>query len=152
MPGITLRAGRQADAGALTEIFLAARRTMHYLPVLHTEAETAAFIAGVIDGTEVHVAERAGDLLGFAALHRSWLEHLYVQPRSQGCGVGTRLLQWAQGTRPTGIDLWVFQENTRARSFYERHGFHLVALTDGAANEELRPDAHLRWEPLATTP
>jgi GNAT superfamily N-acetyltransferase len=152
MPGITLRAGHGADAPALTEIFLAARRDMHYLPVLHADAETATFMAGVIGRARVEVAERPGELLGFAALRHSWLDHLYVHPRAQGHGVGTRLLEWVKRARPTGIDLWVFQENARARSFYETHGFRLVALTDGAGNEESRPDAHLHWQPAATAP
>jgi ribosomal protein S18 acetylase RimI-like enzyme len=43
------------------------------------------------------------------------------------------------------LSLWVFQSNTQARRFYERQGFTLVELTDGAANEERLPDALYRW-------
>ena len=41
--------------------------------------------------------------------------------------------------------LWVFQKNEGARRFYERHGFELVKLTDGAENMEREPDALYRW-------
>ncbi len=41
--------------------------------------------------------------------------------------------------------LWVFQTNTGAIRFYERHGFELVKLTDGAENMEREPDALYRW-------
>ena len=33
---------------------------------------------------------------------------------------------------PTGLQLWAFQSNERARRFYERHGFVAVELTDGS--------------------
>lgn len=43
------------------------------------------------------------------------------------------------------LDLHVFQQNTGARRFYERHGFVLVEERDGSGNEEKLPDAHYRW-------
>ncbi len=43
--------------------------------------------------------------------------------------------------RPERLEPWVFQENDGARRFYERHGFQLVRLTDGAGNTEQEPDA-----------
>jgi ribosomal protein S18 acetylase RimI-like enzyme len=50
---------------------------------------------------------------------------------------------------PDGLQLWVFQKNVGARRFYERHGFRLVELTDGAGNEENEPDARYEWRPPA---
>ncbi len=41
---------------------------------------------------------------------------------------------------PLPVRLYTFQENHRARSFYERHGFKVIELTDGSANEERCPD------------
>ena len=60
-------------------------------------------------------------------------------------GVGTALLDQAKALRPDGFVLWVFQRNEGARRFYERHGFELVKLTDGAENMEREPDALYRW-------
>ena len=100
---------------------------------------------------EVWVAEGDGRLLGFMALRRSrtegWetLEKLYVDPPEQDRGVGTVLLDKAKELRPDGLHLWVFQKNESARRFYERHGFRLVRLTDGAANMEREPDALYAW-------
>jgi hypothetical protein len=39
----------------------------------------------------------------------------------------------------------VFQRNEDARRFYERRGFRLVRLTDGADNMEREPDALYAW-------
>jgi hypothetical protein len=43
----------------------------------------------------------------------------------------------------------VFQRNARARRFYERAGFVLAELTDGAGTEEREPDARYVWTPEA---
>jgi ribosomal protein S18 acetylase RimI-like enzyme len=73
------------------------------------------------------------------------LDHIYVHPDAQGRGIGTQLLERAMAQRPDGLRLWVFQKNGEARCFYERHGFHLVKLTDGAENMESEPDALYEW-------
>ena len=92
-------------------------------------------------------------MLGFLAIRRSrtegWevLEKLYVDPEAQNRGVGTALLDQAKALRPDGLVLWVFQKNEGARRFYERHGFRLVKLTDGAENMEREPDALYEWQP-----
>ena len=50
----------------------------------------------------------------------------------------------AKELRPGELYLWVFQKNP-ARRLYERHGFELVRLTNGAENMEREPDALYRW-------
>ncbi|HXQ44677.1 MAG TPA: GNAT family N-acetyltransferase [Acidimicrobiales bacterium] len=147
MTGVTLRAARAADAPAITDVFLAARRPMTYLPVLHTDDEAARFIAAVVAADRVQVAERDGAVVGFAAVHGSWLAHLYVHPSSQNAGLGSSLIGWAKEIAPAGLDLWVFQRNTGARALYASHGWRDLVLTDGADNEEGQPDVHMRWEP-----
>jgi putative acetyltransferase len=43
-------------------------------------------------------------------------------------------------------DLWTFQRNKRARSFYENHGFVAISETDGSRNEEKEPDVMYSWQ------
>lgn len=147
-PG-TVRRGVRSDAAAITAIFLAARSAaMPYLPVLHSAEETGSFLEHfVLAQRELWVAESGGRVVGFAALGTDLLEHLYVEPASQGQGIGTTLLEWAQQRRPAGFGLYVFQRNHRARALYERHGFELVDLDDGTRSEEREPDAYYRWAP-----
>jgi GNAT superfamily N-acetyltransferase len=144
MTGVTLRAARGIDVPAVTDVFLAARRGMTYLPVLHTDDQTARFVSDLVATARVEVAERDGVIIGFAVVRGSWLEHLNVHPSSQGAGVGSRLIAWAQEISPTGLDLWVFQRDTRARALYAARGWRDVAFTEGD-NEEGQPDAHMRW-------
>ena len=48
MTAVTLRPATAADAGAVTAVFVAARRQMTYLPTLHTDDETARFVADLV--------------------------------------------------------------------------------------------------------
>jgi GNAT superfamily N-acetyltransferase len=73
------------------------------------------------------------------------LDHLYVEPDEHGRGIGTALLTRAKERRPKGLQLWTFQQNDRARGFYEYHGFRIVRMTDGSANEERTPDVLYEW-------
>jgi ribosomal protein S18 acetylase RimI-like enzyme len=75
------------------------------------------------------------------------MTHIYVDPAAQDGGIGQALLDHAKRLRPERIELWVFQKNAGARRFYERHGFRLVRLTDGADNMEKEPDALYEWLP-----
>ena len=143
-----LRRARAEDANAVADVFVAAFAGLDFLPVLHTEAETRRWISATLLPThEVWVAERDGQVVGFAALGDALLGHLYVRPDAQGRGIGGALLAKAKERRPAGFDLWVFQQNEGARRFYERHGLTCVELTDGSGNEERTPDARYAWSP-----
>jgi GNAT superfamily N-acetyltransferase len=160
---VVLRPALAADAPALAEIFLAARRaSLSFLPVVHDDDDVREWFAGtLVPGGHVIAAEQTssaigseargsvapGTLLGFADAAPGWLHHLYVAPQAQGRGVGTTLFRRATQVRPEGFDLWVFQRNTGALRFYARHGCHEVLRTDGRDNEEHEPDVRLRWAP-----
>jgi putative acetyltransferase len=142
-----LRRATREDADAIAELFRASYGSIGFLPTLHTPEEDRGYFRGVVADEEVWVAERDGDLVGFAALTPAELDHLYVRPGEQGRGVGTALLDLAKLRRPDGFTFWVFQRNERARHFYERHGCHVVRLGDGSENEEREPDALYAWRP-----
>lgn len=137
-----------ADVPAIAALFARARaQAMPWLPVLHTPAEDLAFFRRALDEQQVWVAEQHGRVVGFVATGNGWLHHLYVDPPSQGQGVGDLLLQQARRQHPEGLRFHVFQANRRARQFYERRGARLLALGDGSENEERTPDAVYEWRP-----
>jgi ribosomal protein S18 acetylase RimI-like enzyme len=141
----TIRRAVPEDAPSVAGVFTAARATMKYLPHLHTDEETRAFIADLVAETETWIALRNDDIVGFAVIDGGWLEHLYVHPTRFGHHTGTRLFQQLTEQHPHGFQLWVFQQNAGARRFYERLGCALVRLTDGENNEERLPDALYVW-------
>jgi ribosomal protein S18 acetylase RimI-like enzyme len=148
-----LRQARDDEMDALAALLRRSRNGMTYVPPVPEEA--ISVIAGDLAERheEIWLAEENGCVLGFLAIRRSrqngWetLEKLYVEPDAQNGGVGTALLGKAKELRPDGFVLWVFQKNTGARRFYERHGFVLARLTDGAENMEHEPDALYKWTP-----
>lgn len=150
-----IRPAEPGDAGAITAVFLASRAAaMPWLPRLHSDEETRRWIADIVLAQcQVWVAEQAatGALLGFAALDGDWLEHLYLRPDARGRGIGALLLDEVLRHHPDGpLSLHVFQRNTAARAFYERHGFHPVPGSAGTANEEGEPDLTYRRAPVDT--
>ena len=62
-------------------------------------------------------------IVGFAAVAGPRLDQLFVEPGHQGQGIGTHLLTEALRREPAVATLNVFEQNTRARRFYERQVF-----------------------------
>lgn len=142
-----IRRARPDDVSAIGAVFLAARDDMTYLPRVGDEVRSRMGEIVTAGRDEVWVAEVDGRVEGFAAFVGTTLDHLYVRPEAQGRGIGGALFEHAKERRPEGLTFWVFQKNTGARRFYERHGCALARLTDGSGNMEQEPDALYEWRP-----
>jgi GNAT superfamily N-acetyltransferase len=142
-----LRPATGADAEAVADIDLAARASaLPFVRWAHPPHEVRAWIARtLIPGGGVMVAEAAGMPVGYMALHDEWVAQLYVRPGHWRRGIGAALLGHAKALRPGGLRLWCFQRNAAARAFYERQGFRVERMTDGADNEEREPDVLYVW-------
>lgn len=149
MPATAPLTQRQAgadDADAIAAVFSPSFRLLDFLPALHTVAEDRAFIADVIlRDCDVLVAEHQGTIIAFLARDGAEIRLLYTHPDFLGRGAASMLLQAAKASGVDALELWCFQANTRARRFYEHHGFAAIAFTDGADNEEKTPDVRYRW-------
>jgi len=130
----------------VAEVLLSSRKAfLPYAPLSHTEVEVRQWVRDLlIPSGGVTVACAGGLVVGVLAAVResnvSWINQLYVTPDRTGQGIGTRLLAHPLASLELPVRLYTFQTNTRARSFYERHGFKAIALSDGPANEERCPD------------
>jgi GNAT superfamily N-acetyltransferase len=144
-----LRLARPEDAAVIAVVHRSSmREAMPYLPDLHTPEEDRAWVSQeVLSEQEVWVAELDGQVVGVASLAGAMVTQLYILPGKQGLGIGSALLARAKERRPEGLELYAFQRNTRARAFYERRGFLVVAFGDGSGNEEGEPDVLYRWTP-----
>jgi ribosomal protein S18 acetylase RimI-like enzyme len=84
------------------------------------------------------LAEEDGHLVGFAcasrdenAVYGSYLDNLHVAPGYTSKGIGRKLLseiarRLINDGSHSGLYLWVFEQNVRARRFYERTGAQVV--------------------------
>ncbi len=137
------RAGPQ-DVEAIVAAFEPSFATLDFLPQLHTHEENVAFFGRCVTEGEAYVLGS-----GFAIIAGDTLTHLYVHPDAIGTGIGTALLEHVKERRPAGFSFWVFQQNEKARRFYEKRGCTVLELTDGSGNEERTPDALYQWRPAA---
>ena len=142
-----LRPATPQDAPTIATVLRAAFRvSLPFLPELHTAEEDQAFAVKLVAEDAVWVAEMDGGVAGYIAFREGWIDHLFIHPDHQGQGVGPALLAKALEDRQPR-QLWTFQENARARRFYETRGFRAVEFTDGADNEERQPDVRYVWKP-----
>lgn len=148
---VTLRPATPADAPRVADILRQARAAfMPYAPSAHLEPEVREWVAQHLVPTgSVTVAMLDEKVVGVMAVaHEAdcrWINQMMVDPANVGKGIGSQLLAHAMATLPAPIRLWTFQANTGAKRFYERHGFVVVKMTDGADNEERCPDVLYEW-------
>ena len=145
---MTLRRATAEDAQAIAIVHRTAMRvSLSFLPELHTAADDLWFFSErFLPANETWVAEADGKVVGYLGFDAAWINHLYVLPEFQGRGLGPALLAKALADgRPRR--LWTFQQNARARRFYEDRGFVAVDFTDGQGNEEKTPDVCYEWRP-----
>ena len=141
---VTVRLAAVADAEALARCHLAcwqetyaglvdAQRLADAVAAVGDRAERWRQILTDSPGTLLAVA--AGEPVGFGAAGPQRdpdlqvgleLYALYLRRSHQQAGVGHRLLQAVVGN--ADCSLWVLAANSRARTFYSRHGF----MADGA--------------------
>jgi ribosomal protein S18 acetylase RimI-like enzyme len=85
-------------------------------------------LAAEIAAGAVLVARNGTDVIGMASARpdgeETFLARLYVRPSQQHRGAGRLLLGTVLRAAPGPVTLTVLATNDRARSFYERHGFH----------------------------
>lgn len=141
-----LRPASASDASAVADLLLASRRAfLPYAPIAHPDEDVHRWVREqLIPGGGVTVWEQDTRITAVLATSHdetgSWVDQLYVLPGHEGRGLGTRLLRHAHEHLAHPIRLYTFQRNTRARAFYERHGYRAVACSDGQTNEERCPD------------
>jgi GNAT superfamily N-acetyltransferase len=146
---LVIRRATATDGEAIGDLWLATwYATFDFAPG-HPDDACRQWLTGtLVPSTESWVAADADDVpVALLALSDTMVEQLYVAPAWIGRGVGTRLIKHAKARRPVGLDLYCFQVNTRARRFYEHHGFVAVAFGDGSGNEERQPDVRYAWRP-----
>ena len=110
----------------------------------HPIAEQREYLmTQVLPANEVRVALHGQRIVGFAAASLDTLARLYMHSEYQGCGIGTRLLDWAKGQSDGKLLLFTFARNHRARAFYRARGF--VEVSQGFEPNWKLDDVKFEW-------
>ena len=151
MSRIELRRATDADADAVGTIFLESfRATYATFTRAHPDDEVREYVRDILIAQhETWVATDDGTVIGMMALAPGWVDAALHRTRSPGRGHGRKLLDLAKERSDGDLQLWTFQVNERARRFYERNGFAIAEMTDGANNQEREPDIRYAWRRVA---
>jgi len=146
---VTIRRATPDDHECIGNVWLASWRATFDFPPAHPDEDVRRWLREhLVPDHETWVAmDKTGAVVGLMALSDDMVEQLYVAPPWIGRGLGSRFIELAKERRVNGLDLYCFQGNTRARSFYEYHGFMEIARGDGSGNQEHQPDIRYAWRP-----
>ena len=146
---VTIRRATPDDHEGFGDVWLASWRATFDVPPAHPDEDVRRWLRGhLVPDHETWVAiDGGGAVVGLMALSDEMVEQLYVAPPWIGRCLGSRFIKLAKQRRANGLDLYCFQVNTRARSFYEHHGFREIARGDGSGNQEHQSDIRYAWWP-----
>lgn len=130
---MSIRKACEHDLSRIAEIFVLNNR-IHYFPIFQDEefsfgklqvisvADTYFKRPGIL--SQIYVYDD-GLIRGFLQMDGTEICKLYVDPFFQSRGIGGSLIEY--GIRAFGANhLWALEKNTRAISFYRKHGFMLT--------------------------
>jgi GNAT superfamily N-acetyltransferase len=151
---VVVRAGRPAEAGAISALALRSKGHWGYDPAFLAACRDDLTIDPAwCDGVRLLVAEEAGVLLGYARVAGEppvgELAGLFVDPAAIGRGVGGLLLRAAVAVAARlGIEVLEIDSDPYAEPFYR----HAGAVRTGATPSTVDPDRLLPRLELAVPP
>lgn len=144
MTDFTLRPWRPADLETCMTIWRAGSEIGHpFLSRAELDADAALVRSLYMPKTDITLADRAGEILGFIALSGNFIGALFVAPARHRQGVGERLLAEVARRHPL-LEVAVYAENRAARRFYAANGFAETLYQP--ADDQGRPHAVIRMQ------
>jgi GNAT superfamily N-acetyltransferase len=139
-----VRAATAADVEAMRAVGIAAGERFRVIddPRISARADDPPYttdeLTELVDSGAALVAELGGDVVGFMLMEEldgaAHVEELSVHPDAQGRGLGTALLDaadgWAAERGFHAVTLTTFRDVPWNRPFYERRGYRVVGGTD----------------------
>jgi ribosomal protein S18 acetylase RimI-like enzyme len=111
----------------------------------HSWEEQLAYLESIAQQYRVFLAfdEDTKKVVGFMAVGGTELDQLYIHVDYQGQGIGSHLLNMAKELSPGKLQLYTFEVNKGAKSFYEKHGFNI--LSRGIESQSGMADIRYEW-------
>ena len=144
---LVLRPGRiPDDVEELTNVWRDSVEATHHFLSLDAIDTLEPFIRDeCLPGLTLQVAERNGCILGFIGMTGQHVSMLFVADEARSMGVGSRLVEWAEGQWPR-LSVDVNEQNPRAAVFYAKRGFVPVGRSEKDAQGLPHPLLHMVWD------
>ncbi len=98
------------------------KNDQYYFNELRVDALTEKYRQNMVNDTYVY---DDGVIKGFIIVEGNEIKKLFVEPVLQGQLIGSALLDYALTNHDIEF-LWALEKNTKAVSFYKKHGFHIT--------------------------
>ncbi len=120
---------RNEDAQILANLWVKASLKAHsFIPNEYWINNESLMAEKYLPNSEVYVAEKMDNILGFVALIENHIASIFVDIEQQGQGVGSLLLKQAKELR-TDLTLSVYQKNDKSVNFYKSKDFKILSET-----------------------
>lgn len=130
---MNVRKAKTSDLSRIAEIYVFNNR-MNYFPIFKDEKfsfgelQVVSLVDNYFKKDEIikntYVFDN-GLIKGFIQIHKKEICKIYVDTFFQSERIGEELIKYAIHELHAD-NLWALEKNTRAISFYEKHGFHLT--------------------------
>ena len=124
-----IRPFTKSDTDAVVGLWLDSARTSHgFLPPSfweRVEENIRTLYLPMSDEVVLHIDDASGEVDAFLAFAGSYLGALFVAPKAQGRGLGSRMFRIARRMHPD-LTLTVYKDNARAVAFYKRQGLSIL--------------------------
>ncbi|MEG2290733.1 MAG: GNAT family N-acetyltransferase [Clostridium sp.] len=131
---MNVRKSKINDLSRIAEIYVFNNR-VNYFPIFKdekfsfSELQVVSLVDNYFKKAEIisntYVFDN-GLIKGFIQMNEKEICKLYVDTFFQSEGIGKELIEYAINELHAD-NLWALEKNTRAISFYKRHGFHLTS-------------------------
>lgn len=137
LENIHIHTACQADIAELIDIWDEATLSSHnFISETVWLAHKESLLAYYIAEADIFLATKGDEIIGFIALINLEVPALFVSPKYQNLGIGSRLLLYVKFIC---IHLWlrVYKKNKNAIHFYQNHGFLIIdSCIDPLTGEE----------------
>ena len=124
-----IRSFRHDDTEEVVRVWFEASVEAHkFIPRAFWEAsveDMRTLYLPVSDEIVLHIDDATGEIDAFLAFVDTFLAALFVSPRAQGKGLGSRMFRIAKRMHPD-LTLSVYRDNERVVSFYRKRGLIVI--------------------------
>jgi putative acetyltransferase len=118
-----IRVFEETDLDKIVQIWLDASIIAHdFIPSTYWKEKAEDMKNLYLPASKTFVYQNDTAILGFISMVDNYIAAIFVNPESQGQGIGKQLIEYIK-KQHTLITLGVYSKNIRSIDFYKRQGF-----------------------------